>query len=412
MDTEARSDSDMAWREEVSGVDAALEELRRGRPVVLVDGGGQGIDGDLLLAAEHASNQSVAFLVRHTSGYLGVAADVERWQQLQIPLMPGCTEPCRPYGVAVDARKGITTGISAQDRARTIRMLADPATQPEDLVRPGHVATIHAKPADVLVRHGRAEAAVDLMRLAGLRPVVALGQVVRDDGPTADGAELRALARAHDLAVVTIDELIAYRSRNSATVVRAVTTQIPTDYGEVTLHGYQDQLDGGEHLAIVFGRPENEAAPVVGVHEECLTGDAFGSCRCDCGRRLDHALTAIATRGAGVVVYLRGHGGAGIVERLRAFALREGDTHDATAADHGEKQSVDGRPHLRAAAHILRDLGIERVRLLTTDPTEASDLQGWGVTVDAQFPFPANQDAASPANQAKRQMLGHVLAAS
>lgn len=380
-----------------TGVEAALEALRRGEPVILLDDDDRETEGNLVLAAEHATSQTIAFLVRHTSGYLCVAAMDERWEHLQVPRMPGFGDRLGTgHGVAVDAREGVDTGISARDRARTIRVLADPDTRPQDLIRPGHVVTLRARQGGLFQRRGHAEATVDLMLLAGLRPVGVLCAVVRDDGPTADHADLTAMASAHDLIMVTIDEIVTHRSRHSSTVTRVATTSIPTDHCEFILHGYRDAVDGSEHLALVRGLPETEATPLVRVHCECLAGDAFGSRRCDCGQQLDLACAKVAAAGSGVVVYLRAHEGSGIglVDKLRACALQDDRGHDAVTAAVPLGLLVDARDY-RAAAHILRDLGIDRVDLLTNNQAKVEGLVHHGVGVHRRLPLVTNFSTAN-----------------
>ncbi|MPY79943.1 MAG: bifunctional 3,4-dihydroxy-2-butanone-4-phosphate synthase/GTP cyclohydrolase II [Actinophytocola sp.] len=384
------------------GADAALDALRGGRPVIVVDD--RDSEGELVLAAEHASDASVAFLVRHTSGYLCVAAPEERWEQLGVPRMPGDHQHGAAYGVAVDASEGVTTGISARERARTIRLIAAPDTQPADLIRPGHVVTERARPGGLLERGGHAEATVDLMRLAGLYPVGVRGHVVRDDGFTANAAELRDFALAHDLMLMTIDELVAYRWRHSPTVTRAASARMPTRHGEFTVHGYRDEVDGGEHLALVFGQPEQQAAPLVRVHRECVTGEVLGSRTCDCGQHLDLALAQVAAAGAGVVVYLRG---TGLIDQLRAQARQDvGDYDTATAA----LRLVDAGEYC-AAAHIVRDLGIDTVRLLTSNPAKVACLEQCGVTVLERLELVVGQCAANAFSTTSGQ-LGHLPAVS
>lgn len=385
----SRAPHETERRQPRTGVAAALDALRRGEPVIVIDDGDRENEGDLVMAAEYATSQWIAFMVRHTSGYLCVAAPEERYEELDIPRLPGCGDPLgTAYGVAVDARSETTTGISARDRAQTIRVLADPESRPQDLIRPGHVVTLRARAGGVFERRGHTEATVDLMRLAGLRPVGVLCEVVRDDGPTADYDDLRQLAMANDLVVVTIAELVAHRAHHSATVSRVATTRIPTEHGDFVVHGYRDEVDGREHLALVFGRPERRAAPLVRVHSECLTGDVFGSRRCDCGEQLELAMAAIADDGAGVVVYLRGHEGRGVglLDKLRAYALQDDGAHDTVTANVALGLPVDARTY-HAAAHVLRDLGLSEVRALTNNPAKVTGLEECDIAVRQMVPL-------------------------
>jgi 3,4-dihydroxy 2-butanone 4-phosphate synthase/GTP cyclohydrolase II len=397
------------------GVREALRALCDGEPIIVMDDEDRENEGDLVLAAEHATAQSIAFMVRHTSGYLCVAAPGERLKELQIPLLPGAGDRLgTAYGVAVDSRHGTTTGISARDRARTIRALADPATRPEDLIRPGHVVTLQARSGGVFERRGHTEATVDLMRLAGLTPVGVLCEVVRDDGPTAGIGDLRELATRHGLVMITIAELVAHIASHSATVSREASTRIPTAHGEFVVHGYHDEVDASEHLALVFGCPGADTSPLVRVHSECLTGETFGSQRCDCGEQLDLAMAAIAAEGAGVVVYLRGQEGRGVglLDKLRAYALQDGGGHDTVTANTALGLPVDAREY-RAAAHILRDLGLNRIRLLTNNPAKVSGLADCGITVQQRLPVQVSLSSANTRYlRAKGEKLGHLLAVS
>lgn len=355
-----------------TGVTAALDALRGGRPVIVVGDDNGEDQGNLVLAAELATAQSIAFLVRHTSGYVCVAASEERWEELQVPIQARCDDPLRTtFGVAVDATEGITTGISAHDRAHTISVLADPQSGPGDLTRPGHVVTVRARRGGVFDRRGHAEATVDLMRLAGLHPVGALCDVVQDDGPTAGAAELRTLSIEHDLVIVTIAELVSYRACHTATITRGTNARIPTDHGVFLMHGYQDNIDSREHLALVYGQPAHGTATLAYVHRECVIGDVFGSEKCACRHQLALALTRIAAAGAGVVIYLRGHD--------------SGPGHVPSCPPIGEHDS-------RAAAHILRDLSISTIQLLTGEPDAPAELAQFGVTTEELLPLDLPQD--------------------
>jgi 3,4-dihydroxy 2-butanone 4-phosphate synthase/GTP cyclohydrolase II len=361
-------------------VGAAVTALRAGRMVIVVDAENPHDDGDLMLAATYATQERVAFMVRHTGGILCVpmpAADLDR---LHLPPMVAVSEDPRGvgYAVSVNARTGITTGVSAADRARTISMLADPGTQPGDLSRPGHVFPLRAVDGGVLRRAGHTEAAVDLVRMAGLPPVAVMGEVVDDDGTVARGARLRAFASKHALPMVTMSELISYRHRTERLVGCEARSRLPTEHGEFQAYGFRSVLDGREHIALVMGDIAGHglSPTLVRVHLECLTGNVFESASCDCHSELDGALQMIATEGRGVVVYLRGHEGR--------------------HAHHLEDAGADARDY-GLGAQILADLGVRRMRLLTNHPVKRIGLEAFGLEVaeTVGLPVAASQRLAS-----------------
>jgi 3,4-dihydroxy 2-butanone 4-phosphate synthase / GTP cyclohydrolase II len=339
--------------------------------------------------------------------------------RLEIPLMtPHNRDRMRTaYTLSVDARDGVSTGISAADRAHTARVLADSATEPWDLTRPGHVFPLRYRDGGVLVRRGHTEAAVDLARLAGLTPAGVLVEVVNDDGTMKRAPELRAFADEHGLAMISIEDLVRYRHRTEMLVTRVAETTLPTRYGEFTAYGYRSTIDGSEHLALVYGDVVSTGSSAGGgepvltrVHSECLTGDVFGSQRCDCGPQLDEALERVVEAGRGVVVYLRGHEGRGIglVAKLQAYALQDNgrDTVDANL-DLG--LPADAR-HYGAATQVLRDLGITSVRLLTNNPDKSDSLEDFGVHVEAQVPLTPRPNRHNLAYlRTKRDRMGHQL---
>ncbi|RDI54293.1 bifunctional 3,4-dihydroxy-2-butanone-4-phosphate synthase/GTP cyclohydrolase II [Nocardia mexicana] len=373
--------------EGLNSVPEAVAALGAGGAVLVVDDAERENEGDLVLAAERATAANVGFLVRHTSGVLCVpmaGADLDR---LLLPPMTAVNEDPKgtAYTVSVDAAEGVSTGISAADRARTMRLLADPRTSPADLTRPGHVFPLRAHPRGVLGRPGHTEATVDLLRLAGMRPAGVIGEVVNDDGSMARLPELLTLARTHGIPIVSIADLIAHRNRFEDTVTRLAETQLPTRYGEFRVLGYRDD-DETEHLALVFGAPAGSGA-LARLHSECLTGDAFGSLRCDCGAQLDAALRAVAAAGRGVVVYLRGQEGRGIglLNKLRAYELQD-EGADTVDANLRLGLPIDARRY-GAGARILADLGVESVRLLSNNPAKQSGLEAHGITVAERIPL-------------------------
>ncbi|MBF6133033.1 bifunctional 3,4-dihydroxy-2-butanone-4-phosphate synthase/GTP cyclohydrolase II [Nocardia otitidiscaviarum] len=389
----------------------AVAALARGDMVLVVEDENSESEGDLVLAAEHATAERIAFLVRHTSGLLCVPMPGAELDRLRLPPMTAVNQDPRgtAYAVAVDAASGVSTGISAADRAHTMRLLADPHTTPEQLTRPGHVLPLRADPRGVLGRPGHAEAAVDLLRLAGMRPAGVIAEVVTDDGSVARLPELFALARAHDLPVISIADLIAYRKRLEPGVSRVAETRLPTPAGEFRVIGYADEYSGAEHLALVYGDPAGTDT-LVRVHSECLTGDAFGSLRCDCGAQLDAALRAVAHAGRGVVVYLRGQEGRGIglLNKLRAYELQD-DGADTVDANLALGLPVDARDYA-AAARILADLGVRSARLLSNNPAKQSGLEAHGIAVTARIPLQTRPTEHNVRYlRAKRDRMRHQL---
>ena len=392
---------------------AALAACRRGEIVVVVDDERRENEGDLILAAEKATPAALNFMIRHAGGLMCIALTRERLAALGLSRMAarGSGDPYRTaFMESVDAREGVTTGISAFDRARTVRALLDPATRPDDLVRPGHLFPLEAVEYGVLRRPGHTEAAVDLARLAGLSPAGVICEVLNRDGSMARRPQLAALARRHRLALVTIADLVTYRRASERLVERERTVRLPTDAAEFRLHMYRALPEQDHHLALTLGaRGGNGRAPLVRMHSECLTGDVFGSQRCDCGRQLQAAMRQIAAEGRGAVIYLRQEGrGIGLAHKIHAYALQE------TGLDTVEANRQLGfEPDLRdyyVGAQILRDLGLRRVRLLTNNPRKVEGLRKYGIEVVQRVPLVA---PATEHNRrylrAKRDKLGHWL---
>jgi 3,4-dihydroxy 2-butanone 4-phosphate synthase/GTP cyclohydrolase II len=393
-------------------IDAAIAEIRAGRPVVVVDDADRENEGDLVLAASKATPELVAFMIRHTSGVLCVPIEGRELDRLRIPPMTYVNEDRKgtAYTVSVDARDGITTGISATDRARTIRVLVDSATEPYEVTRPGHVFPLRAAEGGVLRRAGHTEAAVDLARLAGLTPAGVIAEIINDDGSMARLPELGAFARTHGLTIISIADLIAYRRRTESTVDRVAETRLPTRHGEWRASGYRSRLDGVEHLALVLGDLGAGADVLVRVHSECLTGDVFGSLRCDCGPQLAAAMQRITEEGRGVVLYVRGHEGRGIglLHKLRAYQLQD-DGHDTVDANLELGLPADARDY-GTGAQILVDLGVRSMRLLTNNPAKRAGLEGYGLRIVGRVPLPVppTQDNLRYM-MTKRDRMGHDL---
>ncbi|MGI8664592.1 MAG: bifunctional 3,4-dihydroxy-2-butanone-4-phosphate synthase/GTP cyclohydrolase II [Jatrophihabitans sp.] len=395
-------------------IDRAVADMAAGKAVVVIDDEDRENEGDLIFAAELATPELVAFMVRYTSGYICVPLTEDDADRLDLPPMFHTNQDKRgtAYTVTVDAREGVSTGISATDRSRTIRLLADPATTSAELTRPGHIVPLRAKDGGVLRRPGHTEAAVDLAQLAGLRSAGVLCEVVSEKDPSgmARVDELRAFADEHGLALISIADLIAYRRRSEKLVDRIASARVPLRYGEFTAHGYASSYDSREHVAFVFGDIGDGEDLLVRVHSECLTGDVFGSLRCDCGPQLDAALAAVAREGRGVVLYMRGHEGRGIglLHKLQAYQLQDSgrDTLDANL-DLG--LPADARDY-GTGAQILVDLGVRTMRLLTNNPAKRAGLEGYGLAVLGQVRLPTH---VNPENlrylQTKKDRMGHDL---
>lgn len=396
-------------------VEQAIADIAAGKAVVVVDDEDRENEGDIIFAAAKATPELMAFTIRHSSGVICVPMPGDMLDRLEIPLMtPHNKDKLRTaYTISVDARDGVTTGISAADRAHTARVLADSATEPWEITRPGHVFPLRYREGGVLVRRGHTEAAVDLAKLAGLTPAGVLVEVVNDDGTMKRAPELREFADEHGLAMISIEDLVRYRRRNEVHVDREAETRLPTRHGDFTAYGYTITVDGSEHVALVYGDPASlgsDGPVLTRVHSECLTGDVFGSSRCDCGPQLDEALERIVEEGRGVVVYLRGHEGRGIglVAKLQAYQLQDGgrDTVDANL-DLG--LPADAR-HYGAATQILKDLGVEEVRLLTNNPDKVTNLEDYGIKVTERVPLtPRPNDHNLAYLLTKRDRMGHDL---
>ncbi|HEX9033483.1 MAG TPA: bifunctional 3,4-dihydroxy-2-butanone-4-phosphate synthase/GTP cyclohydrolase II [Streptosporangiaceae bacterium] len=403
----------------LDSMERALADIAAGRPVVVVDDADRENEGDIIFAASKATPELLAFTIRHTSGVICVPLLGEDLDRLQLPLMTTQNnERMRTaFTVSVDARDGVTTGISAADRARTVRTLVDSATEPYELVRPGHVFPLRYTAGGVLRRPGHTEAAVDLARLAGLAPAGVLAEVVNDDGTMKRLPALRAFADEHGLALISIAQLIEYRRYSERMVSRMVETTVPTAYGQWRAIGYLNSMDGTEHLTLVLGDIEqhgSEHEPVqdvlVRMHSECLTGDVFGSQRCDCGTQLNAAMAAIAAEGRGIVVYLRGHEGRGIglLSKLQAYQLQDAGA-DTVDANTELGFPVDAREY-STGAQILADLGVSSLRLLTNNPAKIKGLSDYGLKVTGTVSLPVS---ATPHNLryliAKRDRMGHLI---
>ena len=392
-------------------IQEVLDELREGRLVIVTDDANRENEGDLILAAEKATPELINFMIRYTSGVICVPMEGKDLDRLELPLMTvRNTESMRTaYTVSVDAKEGVATGISAADRSRTIRLLANPSTAAQDMVRPGHVFPLRYREGGVLRRAGHTEAAVDLARLAGLRPAGVLAEVVNEDGSMARLPDLIQFKQKHGLKICSIESLIAYRRAREILIERQEIVSLPTDYGDFRLHLYRSVIDDVHHLALVKGVISSDQPTLVRVHSECLTGDVFGSRRCDCGDQLHAALQQIDDAGSGVLVYMRQEGrGIGLAAKIRAYKLQEQGL-DTVEANEKLGYPMDLREY-GIGAQILFDLGVRHMRLLTNNPKKVVGLEGYGLNIVEQLPIKA---LANPHNarylQTKRMKMGHLL---
>ncbi|MBI2169477.1 MAG: bifunctional 3,4-dihydroxy-2-butanone-4-phosphate synthase/GTP cyclohydrolase II [Actinobacteria bacterium] len=395
-----------------ASAEAAIEAVRRGDLVVVADDADRENEGDLIMAAEKATPEKIGFMVRHTSGVICTPLPGERLDELQLPLMVAeNTESMRTaFTISVDARSGVTTGISAADRSATIQALIDPATRPDDLARPGHIFPLRYREGGVLRRAGHTEASVDLARLAGLYPAGVLCEIVTDDGMPARLPHLERFAEEHHLVMISIEDLIRYRRQHEKLVRRIAEARIPTAYGAFIAYGYESVLEGDHHVALVRGEVAGRQNVLVRVHSECLTGDVFGSLRCDCGVQLDAALRQIAEEGFGVVVYLRGHEGRGIglSHKLRAYSLQD-QGRDTVEANLELGFPADSREY-GIGAQMLADLGITTMRLMTNNPAKYTGLSGYGLEIVERVSIQAHpNDENITYLRAKQAKLGHML---
>lgn len=393
-------------------IEDIIDAIKGGEMVVMVDDADRENEGDLIIAAEDATPDNIGFMLRYTSGIICMPIIGERLDELELPMMVAKNTDVRrtAFTVSIDAAKGTTTGISAADRCRTIQTVIDPETKPGDLARPGHMYPLRYEPGGVLKRAGHTEAAVDLAQLAGKYPAAVLAEVMNDDGSVAKLPDLELFAKEHGVLMGTIADLIEHRRRGEKLARRVVEARVPTRYGEFKAIGYDSLADGRHQVALVMGDIGDGEAVLTRVHSECLTGDVFGSQRCDCGEQLDWALRKIAEEGRGVVLYLRGHEGRGIglLHKLAAYNLQDSgfDTVDANVY-------LGFPPDMRdygVGSQILYDLGVRSMRLMTNNPSKRAGIEGYGLSILERVPMPT---AANDENRAylttKLQRMGHEL---
>lgn len=394
-----------------NSIDEAIEELQKGRMIILVDDEDRENEGDLCMAAEKVTPEAINFMAKYGRGLICLSLTPEKVEELKLPMMTD--ENSSPYGTAftisIEAKKGVTTGISAHDRAKTILTAIDPRTKPEDLARPGHVFPLKAKPGGVLQRVGHTEGSVDLARLAGLYPAGVICEIMNDDGTMARVPELMEFARKHNLKIVTIKDLIKYRMRTERLIKRVAVTRLPTEYGEFTAIGYTNYVDSNLHIALVKGEIRPDEPVLVRVHSECLTGDVFHSKRCDCGEQLHRAMEMVEKEGKGVVLYMRQEGrGIGLENKLKAYELQDKglDTVEANI-------QLGFKPDLRdygIGAQILVDLGVRNMKLMTNNPKKIVGLEGYGLKVVERVPIEIKPHEKNLIYlKTKKRKLGHLL---
>jgi 3,4-dihydroxy 2-butanone 4-phosphate synthase / GTP cyclohydrolase II len=401
----------MTVRNKCNTIDEAIEDLSKGKMVILVDDEDRENEGDLCMAAEKVTPEAINFMAKYGRGLVCLSLAPERIEELKLPMMTDDNTSSfgTAFTVSIEAKKGVTTGISAADRATTILTAIDPLTKQEDLAKPGHVFPLRAKPGGVLQRAGQTEGSVDLARLAGLFPAGVICEIMSDDGTMARMPELLEFAKKHNLKIVTIKDLIGYRMRAERFVRRVSTTKLPTEYGDYTVIAYANDVDSNVHIALIKGEIRHEDEVLVRVHSECLTGDVFGSKRCDCGEQLHRAMQVINEKGQGVILYMRQEGrGIGLVNKLRAYELQDKglDTVEANL-------KLGFKPDLRdygIGAQILVDLGVRKMRLMTNNPKKIIGLEGYGLNVVERVPVETSPHERNLIYlKTKKQKLGHIL---
>ena len=394
-----------------AGIEEAVEEIRQGRMVIVVDDEDRENEGDLTIAADKITPEAINFMAKHGRGLICLPLTRERLEALQVPLMvdDNSSQFNTAFCVSIEAKQGVSTGISAADRAATVRAAIDPDTGPGDLARPGHMFPLRAESGGVLRRAGQTEAAVDLARMAGLYPAGVICEIMNEDGTMSRVPELMRFGAEHDLKIINIADLIRYRLRTERFVKRVASPNLPTRFGEFTLHAYENEFDNKTHVALVMGDIADDEPVLIRVHSECLTGDAFFSARCDCGPQLETAMQRIADEGRGIIVYLRQEGrGIGLVHKLQAYELQDGGA-DTVEANEALGFQADQRDY-GIGAQILTDLGASKLRIMTNNPRKFVGLSGYGLEIVERVPIEiAPTETTRRYLETKKRKLGHDL---